>query len=173
MSQSINLLLVILACTVMAVPAAAIGKRPSEAWSYYHFDGIGFTSGPSTDNSPFVAVRGRVRPVVLQAQTANIAPTALPEGSGVVAGICYLKTAGGKLEGGAGADYAPYPHVPLLISSAGKAFVTVQTDDQGYFVVVLPAGKYSVGSEPYTAEIIVESGVTTLIPLQAGKRMVD
>jgi hypothetical protein len=173
MSKSLNFLLVILACAVMVVPAVAIGKRPADAWSYYHFDGAGFTSGPSTDNAPFVAVRERTRPVVLQAQTANITKIALPEGSGVVAGICYIKSSGGKLEGGSGAGYAPYPRVPLLISTVGKAFVTVQTDEQGYFVVVLPAGKYSVGSGGYTAEIIVENGITTLIPLQAGKRMVD
>jgi hypothetical protein len=173
MSKSINLLFVILACAVITVPAAAIGKRPSDVWSYYHFDGVGFKSGPSTDNSPFVAVRERVRPVILLAPTENIAPVTLSEGSGVVAGLCYLKSSGGKLEGSIRADYAPYPRVPLLISSAGKAFVTVQTDDHGYFVVVLPAGTYSVGSGPYTADIMVERGITTLIPLQAGKRMVD
>jgi len=173
MSKAIHLLLVILACAIMAVPASAIGKRPADVWSYYHFDGTGFTSGPSTDNAPFVAVRERARPVVLPAQTANIPLTALPEGSGVVVGICYIKSSGGKLEGGAGAGYAPYPRVPLPISSSGKAFVTVQTDEHGFFVVVLPAGKYSVGSGAFTAEIIVENGITTLIPLQTGKRMVD
>ena len=82
-----------------------------------------------------------------------------------------LQSSGGKLGGGSG--FVPYPRVPLLISSGGKQFVTVQTDEQGYFVVVLPAGTYSIGSEPFTAEITVERGITTLVPLRAGKRMVD
>ncbi|HIJ95324.1 MAG TPA: hypothetical protein HPP94_06240 [Desulfuromonadales bacterium] len=173
MSKSIYFLFIILACIALAVPATAIGTRPVDAWSYYHFDGTGFTSGPSADSTPSFAVRERVRPVLLLSLTSNISPTALPEGSGVVAGICYIRTAGGKLEGGAGSGYAPYPRVPLLISSGGKSFVTVQTDEQGYFIVVLPAGKYSIGSGPTTAEIVVDQGITTLIPLQAGKRMVD
>ena len=171
MATVINLLIVILAYAVMAVPATAAGERPSDVWIYYHFDGTGFTSGPATDDSAFVAVRERLRPVVLPAQTPDIQATPLPDGAGVIAGICYIRSSGGKLGGGSG--YASCPRVPVLISFGGKPFVTVQTDDQGYFVVVLPAGTYSVGSGPFTAEIRVERGITTLVPLQAGKRMVD
>lgn len=167
----LKLLLCILTSVSMALPASAAGNRPADVWNYYHFDGVGFIPGPSTDNSPFVAVRERLRPVIVLAQTADRAQTALPDGSGVIAGICYIRSSGGKP--GSGAGYLPYPRVPLLISSGGKAFVTVQTDDQGYFVVVLPAGTYAIGSGPFTAEITVERGSTTLVPLMAGKRMVD
>ena len=171
MSKAIHLLLALLICSALPASASAAGNRPTDAWNYYHFDGIAFTPGPTVDGSAFVAVREKVRPVVLTALTTLIEQTFLPDGEGVIAGICYLQSSGGKL--GAGSGYSPYPRVPLLISSGGKELVTVQTDDNGYFVVVLPSGTYAIGSGPFTAEISVESGVTTLVPLRAGKRMVD
>lgn len=169
MSKAILLLLVLLICTT--VSAAAAGKRPADTWNYYHFDGSGFTPGPTVNGSAFIAVREKVLPVVLTVKPSAIEQTALPDGAGVIAGICYLQSSGGKL--GSGSGFSPYSRVPLLISSGAKQLVTVQTDDHGYFVVVLPAGKYSVGNGPFTAEITVESGITTLVPLRAGKRMVD
>ena len=169
MPKAILLLLVLLIGTT--VSAAAAGKRLADTWNYYHFDGSAFIPGPTVDGSAFIAVREKVLPVVLTVQPSDIEQTALPDGAGVIAGICYLQSSGGKL--GSGSGFSPYPRVPLLISSGGKQFVTVQTDEQGYFVVALPAGKYSVGSGPFTAEITVERGITTLVPLRAGKRMVD
>lgn len=171
MSKTIQYLLFFLLCAALPVSASATGNRPVGVWNYYHFDGIAFTPGPAIDGSAFVAVREKARPVVLTAQATDIEHTALPDGAGVIAGICYLQSSGGKL--GSGSGYIPYPRVPLLISSGGKQFVTVQTDDHGYFVVVLKAGTYTIGSDPFTAEITVESGITTLVPLRAGKRMVD
>lgn len=172
MSRALLLSLLFLSCTALpATTASAAANRPADVWNYYHFDGIAFIPGPTADGTPFVAVREKVQPVVLTAQTADFEQIALPDGSGVIAGICYFQSSGGKLGGGSG--FQPYPRVPLLISTGGKEFVTVQTDDHGYFVVVLPAGKYSIGSIPFTAEIAVELGVTTLAPLRAGKRMVD
>jgi len=95
----------------------------------------------------------------------------LPEDAGVIAGICYFQSSGGKLGGTVG--YVACPRTPLLVSSNGKQLVTVQTDEHGYFVAVLAAGKYSIGSGPFTAEISVDRGITSLVPLRAGKRMVD
>lgn len=171
MSKAIHLLLVFLICAALPASASAVGNRPADTWNYYHFDGIAFTPGPTVDGSAFVAVREKVRPVVLTAQASQIEQTVLPDGAGVIAGICYLQSSGGKL--GTDSGFKPYPRVPLLISSGGKQLVTVQTDDHGYFVVVLPAGTYAIGSGPFTAEITVERGITTLVPLRAGKRMVD
>jgi hypothetical protein len=171
MSKAILLISFFLVIVLLSAVASAAGKHPNDTWNYYHFDGIAFTSGPSTDGSTYIAVREKVQPVFLTAQTSQIVQTALPEGSGVIAGICYLQSSGGKLVSGSG--FKPYTRVPLLISSGGKQLVTVQTDDNGYFVVVLPAGIYSVGNGPSTAEITVDSGITTLVPLRAGKRMVD
>jgi hypothetical protein len=171
MSKAILLLLVFLICTALPAAASAAGERPGAVWNYYHFDGIAFTPGPTVDGSAFVAILEKVRPVVLTALASDIEKTALPDGEGAIAGICYLQSSGGKL--GSDGGFKPFPRVPLLISSGGKELVTVQTDDHGYFVVVLPAGTYSIGSGPFTAKITVERGITTLVPLRAGKRMVD
>ena len=171
MSKTILSVLFFLICAALSTSASAAGKRPADVWNYYHFDGAAFTSGPTVDGSTFVAVRENVRPVILMSQTAPIEREKLPEGTGAIAGICYLQSSGGKLAAGGG--FKPFPRVTVLISSGGKQLVTVQTDDHGYFVVVLPAGTYTIGSGPLTVGITVERGITTLVPLRSGKRMVD
>jgi len=168
MPKIIDFLLVFLIFLTISAPASAAVSRPADVWNFYHFDGIAFTPGPAVDGSAFLAVKEKLLPVVLTAQTAPLEQTVLPAGSGAIAGICYLQSSGGKLGGGGG--YKPYPRLPLIISTEGKEFVTVQTDTYGYFVVVLPAGIYSVGGGP---SITVERGIATLVPLRIGKRMVD
>jgi hypothetical protein len=165
MSKAIHLLLALLICSILPASASAVGKHPVDVWTYYHFNGTAFVSGPTVDGSVFVAVRERVRPVVLTAQMLHLEETALPDGAGVIAGICYFQSSGGtpSTDGG----YKPCPRVPLQISTGGKELVTVETDDHGYFLVVLPAGTYSIGSGPFAAEITVERNITTLIPLLA------
>lgn len=169
MRRIILLILALLMCT--ALQASAAGRRPADAWSFYHFDGSAFVPGPSADGTAYIALRENVRPVIVTGSPAHIEQNALPDGSGVIAGICYIQSTGGKLAGGS--SFQPYQRVPLLISSGGRQLVTVQTDDFGYFVVTLAAGTYAVGSGPFTAEITVERGVTSLVPLRAGKRMAD
>ena len=171
MPKAILLLLIILVCTALPATIFAAGKRQTNTWNYYHFDGNAFIAGPAADGSAFVAVREKIQPVVVTAKSSQSEQIALPDGAGVIAGICYIQSSGGKLASGSG--FIPCSRVPLQISSGGKQLVTVQTDDQGYFVVVLPAGTYSVGNGPIAAEIVVERGITTLAPLRAGKRMVD
>lgn len=171
MIRILSLFLALLLCAASAATALAAAKRPADPWIYYHFDGIGFKPGPSPDNKPYVAIRERLRPVLLTSQTSPVESIELPEGSGAISGICYIQSAGGKL--GSGGGYDPCPRQPLLISSGGRQLVTVQTDENGYFVVVLPAGNYAIGSGPFAAEIPVERGITSLVPLRAGKRMVD
>ena len=171
MYTGIKFILTLMACTAMCTTTGAGSKRPVDVWGYYHFDGVAFKSGPAVDGSAFIAVRERAQPVVLLNQPPNVEPIALPEDSGVIAGICYIQTSGGKLVDSGG--YLPCARVPLLISSGGKPLVTVQTDEHGYFLAVLASGKYTIGSGPFTAEISVDRGITSLVPLRAGKRMVD
>lgn len=171
MFRLIRLSILVLMLSALAVTAQAVAKRPADQWSYYHFDGVGFKAGPSSDGKPFVAVREGVRPVLLQNSNQIADPIDLPEGSGAISGICYIQSSGGKLGNVSG--YLPCQRVPLVVSSGGKQLVTVQTDENGYFVVVLSAGTYQIGSGAFTAEIPVERGITSLVPLRAGKRMVD
>ena len=171
MYKPLTLLLVLVICLSLPTLAFPAAKSPADTWNYYHFDGTAFLPGPALDGSVFVAVREKMQPAILKATSDQIAQADLPAGAGAIAGICYLQSSGGKL--GGGNSYSPYPRVPLQISAGGKELVSVQTDDHGFFVVVLPAGKYSIGSGPATAEITVDRGITTLVPLRVGKRMVD
>lgn len=172
MSATARFLLAVITCALLGSAAEAASKRPADMWSFYHFDGIGFKAGPTVDGRAFIAVREHVQPLVMLDQLSNLQPVSLPDDSGVIAGICYFSSSGGKL-GGRASGYAPCVRTAILISRAGKPPVSVQTDDHGYFVAVLPAGKYAIGSGGLSDEILVERGVTTLVPLRAGKRMVD
>lgn len=171
MAFFLKLLICCIFCTLFSSSAGAFSKRPLDTWVYYHFDGSSFQPGPATDGTAFIAVRNEFQPVVTQSPLSTLDAPALSTKSGVIAGICYFQTSGGKLGNGPG--YTPCPDTPLQVSSGGKQFVTVKTDEHGYFVVVLEAGTYSLGNGPFTANITVENGVTSLVPLRAGKRMVD
>ncbi|KAB0665334.1 hypothetical protein F6V25_09605 [Oryzomonas japonica] len=170
MAAGFNLILAVVVCLFLGGAAVAAAKRPNGAWNYYHFDGSRFVAGLAADGKRAVAVRDGVRPVVAL-PGARIEAVALPAGTGAVAGICYIQSAGGKLTGGAG--YLAAPAMRLPISSGTNVVTTVQTDEQGYFIAVLPAGRYVVGEGPLARNVRVESDQTSLIALRVGKRMVD
>jgi hypothetical protein len=96
---------------------------------------------------------------------------ALPANKGALAGICYFQNSGGKLAGGSG--YAPCPRTPITISSGNTVVTNVLSDENGYFVALLAAGSYMIGSGAFAAKATVENDTTVLVPLRAGKRMVD
>jgi hypothetical protein len=49
----------------------------------------------------------------------------------------------------------------------------VYSDENGYFMAILAAGSYRIGNGAFAADAKVENGTTVLVPLRAGKRMVD
>lgn len=158
---------------VMAVAAAtalAVSDYPAGTWVYYHFDGTGFVAGQPPAGGPFIGIRKHALPVILS-QPSPIEVSSLPAGKGAVAGVCYIQSSGGRLADGR--NYLPAPLMPLPVSSGGKLVATIQTDDQGHFVAALDAGVYRIGTPPLTAEVEIERGMTTLVPLRVGKRMVD
>jgi len=155
-------------CTT--VTAAAATRRQADSWSYYHFDGHGFIAGPTSDGSAFVAVRDRMLPVAVTS-TGNIEAVVMPPGKGAIAGICYIQSSGGKLASGYG--YAPYPRIPVRIFSGDKPVAAVETDEHGFFVATLVAGRYTVSCGIATDEVKLEKDTTVLVPLRGGKRMVD
>ncbi len=170
MSASTTIILTVLALVVMCSALPAASRRPDAAWNYYHFDGRSFAAGPSSDGGAFLAVRNRCRPVVLT-RMANIEASELPAGKGTLAGICYIQSSGGKLAGNSG--YLPCPGVSVTISSGSGVVMIVQTDASGFFVAVLDAGSYTAGNGAFSSRFTVEKGTTVLVPLRAGKRMVD
>ena len=170
MSSGSTLILAVLAVCVMCVAVSAASRRHVTAWNYYHFDGHAFVAGPSNDDRPFLAVRDRAMPVVLT-RTAQTKATPLPPDKGALAGICYLRSSGGKL--GGGRSYAPCPRTHITISSGDTVVTNVVSDENGYFMALLDAGSYHISNGTFEAEAIVVKGVTVIIPLLAGKRMVD
>lgn len=164
-----RLILVALTVAFTALTVHAFAKRPSELWSFFHFDGQRFATGKSGEPlAPFVAVRAGVRPVV-ETREERIREAALPEGNGAIAGICFVQSYGGKSRPAAG--YHPVPLLAVPITTGETQVTTVETDNNGYFVAVLPRGTYRVGAEG--VEVKVEGGATKLVPLRVGKRMVD
>jgi hypothetical protein len=155
---------------VICVTAPAFAKRPGGSWSYNHFDGRAFVAGQPSGGGPFIALRERMRPVVVT-QPSQIELSPLPADRGAVAGICFIQRSGGKLANVSG--YSPVPGTPVKILSGGKVVTTLEADEHGYFVAEVTAGKCSVSSGPATVEVTVENGKTVLVPLRTGKRMAD
>jgi hypothetical protein len=170
MNTGSTLILALLAVTVMCVSLSAASKRPAAVWNFYHFDGHGFVAGLPADGVPFLAVRDRAVPLVLT-RAVRAEAVELPANRGALAGICYIQNSGGKLAVGRG--YAPCPRTPITISSGNTVVTNVISDANGYFVALLAAGSYMIGSGAFAAEATVENGTTVLVPLRAGKRMVD
>lgn len=150
--------------------ATAAAKRPVDAWSYYHFDGRAFVAGQRLDGGRSVVLRERVAPV-MATRASRLEAIALSPGKGAVAGICYIQNSGGKLAPAGG--YTPVTRSQVQIYSGGRMIAATETDEQGYFVILLDAGRYTVGSGSMRSEVVVEDGKTILVPLRTGKRMVD
>lgn len=167
MSTILKAALILLA---ICVTATAAGRRPSVQWTFYHFDGTAFVAGKPAEGADFIAVGDNLQPL-FASNSAKLTPVSLPPGKGAVAGIAYIQSSGGKL--GSGAGYAGIPRLTLQAISAGKITATFETDDKGYFRAILDPGRYRVGSAPFFADITVKEGITTIVPVRAGKRMVD
>jgi hypothetical protein len=155
----------------MSVSVAAFSKRYMSVWNYYYFNGNSFIAGKPGDGTTFLAVQDQMLPVVLSSWSDKVEPVALPADKGAIAGICYLQSSGGKLSSGPG--YAPCPRTSITITSGKTVAAVVISDKHGYFVASLPAGNYRVGTGMFAAEVLVMKGTTALVPLRAGKRMVD
>jgi hypothetical protein len=165
-----TLLLALLAIAVMCGAVSAASRRPAPVPNYYYFDGHGFVAGQPSDNRPYLALRDNELPVVVNRATKREAVALSPD-HGALAGICYIQSSGGKIADSSG--YLPCPRTVITISSGSRVVTTVQSDDNGYFTVVLVEGVYKIDTGAVWAEARVEKGKTVLVPLRAGKRMAD
>lgn len=168
MKTLLVLLLAALSVALLKLDASALGRRPSQQWIFFHFNGEAFVPGKAAHGSS-VAVREGVRPVVA-VQAGKVEAVKLPSGTGAVAGICYVQSSGGKLRSGPG--FAPAVQLPVQILSGERVVAAAECDADGYFVAIVPSGSYRV-SAGTIKEVTVENGNTTLVPLRVGKRMVD
>ncbi len=164
-----NIILSAFLLVIFSLAAMSAVKRPTTIWNYFHFDGHNFVPGEPAGGSAFIAVKRGHRPVVLR-HTAAPEAFQMPSGHGALAGFCYIQSSGGKLA--RTKPYHPASGVTVQISSDGKIVAVTETDENGYFITVLPAGKYLISCR-ISVEAIVEKGSTKLIPLRVGKRMVD
>ena len=155
---------------IMCMTVYAFSKRPVADWNYYHFDGHRFIAGQPANDGAYLALRDGVLPVVLTRPT-KVEAVALPAGKGALAGICYIQRSGGKLSESNG--YLPCPPTNITISTGNTAVTSVLSDENGYFIKLLPAGRYKVSSGAFMVETRVEIGSSVLVPLRAGKRMVE
>lgn len=139
-------------------------------WRPYTFNGNDFQPAvPVTDQTLWLRNGYLPRlddPGRLAADTGR-----LPPGTGAVAGICYLQTSGGKVEGKS--SVTPYPDEQITIKSKKEGISVIRTDDAGYFIELLPPGDYQFICRGAGKQVTVKKGKTTLIQLRGGKRMAD
>ena len=141
-------------------------SRPVQPW---HFDGRAFAPGTG-DGNLVVLVRDGYLPVV-QTRNDSKPGSSLPEGQGVVAGLCYVQVAGGKLANRS--VTVPTAGYPLEIVGATGTGWRVTTGDNGFFTAPLPPGTYEVRGSGMPVKVTVTAGKTSLVALRTGKRMAD
>ena len=168
MSTGCKAILTGMVVAVMCLTAAAAAQRPAQ-WRYFHFDGHAFVAGRPADGTTAVALAAGVRPVLVKGREQPEAVN-LAGGTGALVGICYTQRSGGKLQ--AGPSFLPGARMAVRIYSGDRLVAAAETDDQGYFLVTVAAGRYRVEARE-VAQVTVENGTTTLVPLRVGKRMVD
>ncbi|MEI6305395.1 MAG: hypothetical protein WCP33_01100 [Deltaproteobacteria bacterium] len=169
MANGLNIFMTGILIAAFSVAATAAAKRPGSHWQYFHFDGRSFISGQTVDAGTFIAVKNSFKPQVLT-QMSALEETELPDDNGAIVGFCYIQRSGGKLN--LGASFQPSSHITVRISDNNRLVATPETDNRGYFVTILPPGRYQVSGRE-TIEVVIEKGKTILIPIRVGKRMVD
>ena len=94
---------------------------------------------------------------------------ALPEGTGGIAGICYIETVGGKNKRG---EFIPLSGAVIELSR-GDWQMAARADAQGYFVLALPPGEYELKLFGFSGSFRVETGKNVLVAVRGGKRAAD
>ena len=135
----------------------------------WYFDGREFAPG-SGDGSLVVLVRDGYLPV-LRTRDDSAPSTALPDGTGALAGICHVQVTGGKLASQSGT--LPAGGCQVEIIGASRMVWRATADQNGFFSLSLPAGTYEVHGAGSPVRLMVTEGKTSLVALRTGKRMVD
>ncbi len=156
---------------ILAVPLASLSYGEGDGmrgWQKYHFDGKEFREGAASAGGTVFRRDGHL-PVI---QTGDEVPQEekLPAGTGGVVGLCYIQTAGGKVQSHGG--FVSLAGAAVEIRN-GERKMAIRTDGGGYAVLALPAGEYELRVQGFSRKIRIEKGKTSFAAIRAGKRMVD
>ena len=144
------------------------GAEPPQKWRTSHFVENTFREGASSD-VPTVYHREGFLPFVSSAEKP-VADDPLPQGAGAVVIFCYIQSTGGRTK--TQSEGYPLPDTAVQVSD-GKIKVVLRTDGNGYVVASLPAGQYEIAVRGMIRKIVVKERQTLLVPIRAGKRMVN
>lgn len=155
---------VLLAC------GCALGgeAKTLQKWQTSHFVENNFREGPSSD-VPTVYHRDGFLPFVRSGEKP-VTEDRLPQGTGAVVIFCYVQGSDGRAKTHAG-EY-PLPDAAVQVSDS-EIKIILQTDWNGYVVAALPVGKYEISVRGMIRQIVVKERQTQLVPIRAGKRMVN
>ncbi len=167
MSIRLKLLIILL---LISTSASAAGSLHSVEWKFYHFNGKKIIHGRPEPGVDFIAIADGIRPAIARSEE-RLDPVPLPPDRGGVAGIAYIAVSGGK--SGIQHEYLPAGRMKLNLASGNKIIATLETGENGYFAADLPPGRYRIGISPFFSDVSIEKGVTAIVSIRAGKRMVD
>ena len=150
----------------LSIAPAAVHGDATQQWRSYAFAGGQFREVPPPGE---IQLRDGYLPF-RSYSGLPLREERLPEGTGGIAGICYLQVTGGKLRSAAGS----FPLAGEVIEIRGNNLtMAVRADEAGYFLVALPPAAYELRWRNFTRKVTVAKGKTTLVALRGGKRMVD
>ena len=156
----------LLVCSTLACSAFAEKAIPS--WQQRYFDGTLFREGIG-DGAPAINLRDGFLPDVTAAGGA-VREERLPAGTGGIVIFCYLQRIGGKIQNSSGS--LPLDGAAVELGRKGWR-MAARTDSQGYLVLALPPGEYTVAVLGQQRKIRIVQGKSALLAVRAGKRMVD
>ena len=160
--------LILFLMAVVVLPPACRAAEFARSWQEYFFDGTEFHEGASSSGSSIYIKDGHL-PVI---KTENVAPREdrLEAGTGGLVILCYIQTAGGKLQNHAG--YVPLAGAAIEIKSGGQT-ITTRSNGAGYSILALAEGKYDIQVRGLTRKALIAKGKAIFVTIRAGKRMAD
>lgn len=139
----------------------------AQGWRRFAFNGRDFQETAQPRKISIQLKNGYLPDIVMAGEAPR--EDALPEGTGGVAGICYIENVGGKQKRGG--------HIPLagaaIELSRGTWRMAARADARGYFVLALPSGEYELKLFGFSGRFRVEAGKNALVAVRGGKQAAD